>query len=189
MPLALKRASLAPSVQKVRRIIGGFPDSYCFTLSVLVHGSDELAQAMKNGAPNTSEAAWGHFTRMHEEFKPNFSGHARKEVLLVCFGAFVKQSLFEDFAAQVMAREKLSHMRLRTMLAIGSHYRDLCQTRSARRMRFVSLARKVRHLNLWHVPTLHQEDRTDCVTNALKLEPYDFGWSAEHIFGFEGDAR
>lgn len=181
-------AALTAPVQNIKPI-GNFPDWYFFTFTVPVHGSGELAEAMKDGAPNTSEAVWEHMSRMHEEFRSGFSGHAPKKVVLVCFGAFVRQDRFEDFAAQLKERNGLSYMGLRTMLAVGKHHGELCQEKGIRRMRLVSLARQVRHLGVRQVPVLHQEDRNGYVTNALKLEPYEFGWSAEHVFGFECDAR
>jgi hypothetical protein len=153
LPLS-KNAPLAESVREIGQN-GDFAHSFCFKLTVNVHESDELEFAMKNGAPNTSQAVWERVARMHEEFPPDFSRRTQREVLFVSFGAFVKQSLFESFAAKARARHKLNYMGIRTMLAVGGDYWDLCRERGVRRMRLVSLARKVRHLNLWHVPTLH----------------------------------
>lgn len=182
------RISIAGSAQKVQQI-ENFPNSYCFMVKVHVNESGTLEYVMRNGAPNTSAAAWEHMATMHKEFKSDVSGYVRKEILLLCFGKFMHQSRVEAFAAEAKAAYKLSDMRIRTMLAFGDDHRMFCKERGIRRIKLVSMARKVRRLDLWHVPVLHQEDRDDCVTNALALEPYEFGWSAEHVFGFERNSR
>ena len=165
----------------------GFPNSYSFIVKAMVHQSGTLDHAMKNGAPNTPATAWKTLAAMHKEFPAGGSGFVRKEVLLLCFGEFLHQSRVESFISNIRAMYTLNDMSIRTMLALGDYHRTLCKEKGLRRIRFVSLAHRVEHLGLSHVPTLHQEDRADCVTNAIKLEPYKFGWSAEHVFGFERD--
>lgn len=187
MALAFKRAPLAPTVRESGWTAVGFPDSYSIALEACVRPSDSLESAIASGAGDTSGLVSERLCRAQEE-APRESGRPRREVLLVCFGAFVRQRVFDKFAAQVMSEEGVRYMGLRTLLAIGSQHGDLCRARGMSRMRLVSLARHVQHDSLWRVPVLHQEDWGDGIASALKLEPYDYGWSAEHVFGFERDA-
>jgi len=165
--------------------MNNFPHSYIFMVETVVPGSLAIEQAIKNGAPNTPASMLGHLNAMPDKFPPTSTGSQRKKVLLVCFGEFVNQKHAERFTAEVKATHKLVDMHMRTMLALGDDHRRLCQEKGVRRMRLVCFSPKVRHMDLWHIPTLHQEDRNACITNALMLEPYAFGWSAEHVFGFE----
>lgn len=172
------------AVQRIQ-LVKGLPGSYCLKVKVQVLGSATLDHAMKNGAPNTPFDTIQQINGLHQIFPPTFSGYAHKEVLLVSFGKFMHQKSVEAFTTEVKEKHKLSDLEIRTMLAVGDDHRMFCRERGIRRMRLVCLSRKVRHLDLWHVPTLRQENHNDCVTNTLVLEPYEYGWGVEHVFGFE----
>jgi len=162
--------------------------SYSFELKVHL-GPSRIHDALRSGAPHTTPDVHNIISKNEKEFPANFSGTERKRLFLVCAGAFINNRRTERVLA-VLKQHQMQDIDLRTLLAIGEQNPALCREIGKKSMRLVCIAQRLWHLNISHVCVLHQNDMDDNGTrNSIRLEPYHYGWSAEHVFVFEKTNR